>query len=120
MRFDHLVVAVSDLGASLPWYAAVLEAIGFRKTREHVWVNEDGGAIELRQALRPDHLYLREGVGVNHVGFAAPSVAAIEAVGERLRAQGFDVPELQNFGDSRALFLKDRDGMRIEIGWEAG
>jgi hypothetical protein len=28
---------------------------------------------------------------------------------------GFEVPEIQEFPDGSALFLKDADGMRIEI-----
>ncbi len=29
MKLDHLVILVSDLETSLPWYAAVLGALGF-------------------------------------------------------------------------------------------
>lgn len=115
MKFDHLVLAPSDLQASVPWYAAVLGAIGFHKTRDHVWLNEAEQAIELRQAGEPEYGYRRHGVGMNHVAFTAGSLAEIEAVATAVRAAGFEVAEIQNFGADRALFLKDRDGMRIEI-----
>ncbi len=120
MKFDHLVLMASDLQASAPWYDAVLGAIGFSKTRDHVWVNEAGQAVDLRQAVHPEHEYLRGGVGMNHVGFSAPSREAIAEVGERVRAAGYEVPEVQSFGEARALFLKDRDGIRIEVGHEPG
>jgi catechol 2,3-dioxygenase-like lactoylglutathione lyase family enzyme len=115
MKFDHVVLAASDLDASLPWYAAVLSAIGFVKSRDHVWINDAGQAVELRQATEPQPGYRRHGVGMNHIAFTAPSLAAIEEVAAAVSAAGFDVPEVQSFGAERALFLKDRDGMRIEL-----
>jgi hypothetical protein len=33
-----------------------------------------------------------------------------------MRDAGYEVPEVQNFGEGVAVFLKDPDGMRIEIG----
>ncbi len=115
MKFDHAVLLASDLAASLPWYATVMTASGFTKTRAHVWVNDAGHAIELRQSPEPEPGYRRQGVGLNHIAFTAPSLAAIEAVANYVRAAGFKVAAIQSFGTERALFLKDRDGMRIEL-----
>ncbi|MBS0297170.1 MAG: VOC family protein [Proteobacteria bacterium] len=115
MNFDHAVLAASDLDASLPWYEAVMAAIGFAKSRDHVWVNDAGQALELRQAVEADYGYRRHGVGMNHIAFTAPSLAAIEAVADQVRAAGFEVADIQSFGRDRALFLKDPDGMRIEL-----
>lgn len=118
MKFDHLVLMASDMAVSAPWYDAVLTAIGFAKTREHVWVNEHGQAVDLRPAVRPEHGYVRGGVGMNHVGFAAPSREAVEAAAARLRDAGLEVPAIQRFDAARALFMKDPDGMRVEIAHE--
>lgn len=115
MTFDHAVIMVSDLDASLPWYAAVLAAIGFDKTRDHVWVNAEGQAIDLKQAEDTQQAYLRRGVGLNHMAFRAGTHAAVEAVAAQVAAAGFDVPPRQLFGEELALFLKDPDGMRIEV-----
>lgn len=52
MQLGHAVIMVSDLDASLPWYAAVLAALGFDKTRDHVWVNEAGQALDLNRPRR--------------------------------------------------------------------
>jgi catechol 2,3-dioxygenase-like lactoylglutathione lyase family enzyme len=120
MKFDHVVISAGDLPASVRWYDAVLTAIGFAKTREHVWVNAQGEAVDVRAATAPDHAYVRGGAGVNHIGFAAPSREAVEAVAERLRQAGLDVPAIQSFDEARALFMKDPDGLRIEIGHEPG
>jgi catechol 2,3-dioxygenase-like lactoylglutathione lyase family enzyme len=115
MKFDHVVLLASDLDASVAWYAVVLGAMGFRKTRDHVWLNEADQAIELRQATDLERGYRRHGVGMNHVAFTAASLAEIERVADAVRDAGFEVAAIQSFDVDRALFLKDRDGMRIEI-----
>lgn len=115
MVFDHAVIMVSDLERSLPWYAAVLAAVGFEQTRDHVWVNEAGQALDLKQAEAVEPGYRRRGVGLNHLAVRAEGHAAIAAVGAKVAAAGFEVPEHQDFGPERALFLKDPDGMRIEV-----
>ena len=115
MKFDHVVVLASDLAVSLPWYQAVMTALGFAKTRDHVWLNAEDQALELRQAGEPEAGYRRYGPGVNHIAFQAESLAAIEAVAAEVRAAGFEVADIQSFGGDRALFLKDPDGMRIEV-----
>ena len=115
MTFDHAVIMVSDLQASLPWYAAVLGAVGFDKTRDHVWVNAAGQAIDLKQAEDVHQAYLRRGVGLNHMAFRASDHAEVEAVAAKVAAAGFEVAPRQVFGEQLAVFLKDPDGMRIEV-----
>lgn len=115
MKLDHAVILVSSLDASLPWYTAMLGAIGFAKTRNHVWLSDDGFAIDL-QAAKPDFPgYERYGPGLNHLGFTAPDEAALDAVRASMTAAGFQVPDKQHFGNSVATFFKDPDGMRIEV-----
>lgn len=115
MTFDHAVIMVSDLERSLPWYAAVLDAIGFRKTRDHVWLNSAEQAIDLKQAEETQQAYLRRGVGLNHMAFRADGHAEVERVAAEVAGAGFEVAAIQHFGRERALFLKDPDGMRIEV-----
>jgi len=115
MQFDHAVIMVCDLDASLPWYAAVLAALGFEKTRDHVWVNEAGQGLDLKQAEDIDTPYRRRGIGLNHFAVRADSHAALDEVAAKVAAAGFEVPAFQDFGPERALFLKDPDGMRIEV-----
>ncbi len=115
MKLDHIVVMVRDLPASLPWYSAMLAAIGFEKTRDHVWLSDDGFAIDLMQAEPGTRSYERRGPGLNHLGFTAPDEQALDAVRTAMAAAGFDVPDKQLFGDSIATFFKDPDGMRVEV-----
>ncbi len=66
MQVDHMVLAVSDLAASLAWYEALMPLLGFAKTRPHVWVNAQNFGVDVQQATDPTHAYKREGVGLNH------------------------------------------------------
>ena len=116
MQLDHIVLMLSDLEASLPYYETLLPLIGFAKTRDHVWGNADGLYLDFKQASEPGAGYRRYGVGLNHIGFTAPSRATVDEIAATMRAAGFDVPETQDFGQAYALFMKDRDGIRFEIG----
>ena len=115
VKLDHMVVLVRSLDDSLPWYDALLGLIGFARTRDHVWLNEDGLAIALKQATPESRDYERYSLGLNHLGFTAPDRAALDAVRRGMAAAGFEVPEMQAFGDETATFFRDPDGMRIEV-----
>jgi lactoylglutathione lyase len=115
MKLDHIVLLVGSLERSLPYYEALLSAIGFEKSRDHVWGNGDGVYFDFKEATEPGEGYRRYGIGLNHLGFTAPSKEAVEAVAHAMQAGGFEVPALQRLGNSWALFMKDPDGMRFEI-----
>ena len=115
MKLDHIVLLVSDLDASLAYYETLLPLLGFTKSRDHVWGNEDGVYFDFKEATDIGEGYKRYGVGLNHLGFTAPSKEAVEDIAAAMKAAGFEAPELQRLGNSYALFMKDRDGMRFEI-----
>ena len=110
-----MVIMVRSLETSLPWYETMLSLIGFTKSRDHVWGNEDGVAIDLKQAKSDTGDYGRYGPGLNHLGFTAPDRAAMEAVRDGMTAAGFEVPEMQEFEGEQATFFRDPDGMRVEV-----
>ena len=114
ITLDHIVVLVRSLERSLPWYAVLLDALGFEKTRDHVWWN-GSVALDHKQAEEGTRDYERYGPGLNHLGFRAPDRAAFEAVRKAMVAARLEVPEIQTFGDEIATFFKDPDGMRIEV-----
>ena len=115
MKLDHIVLMVRSLEASLGWYTALLPLIGFTKTRDHVWSNTDDMAIEIKTADANSRSYERYGPGLNHLGFAANSANDLEQIRRAMTEGGFSVPPEQQFGADRALFLKDPDGIRIEV-----
>jgi catechol 2,3-dioxygenase-like lactoylglutathione lyase family enzyme len=106
---------LSDIEASLPYYEALLPLIGFAKARDHVWGNEHGLFLDLKQATEVGEGYRRYGVGLNHLGFTAASREAVDTIAAAMREAGFEVPETQRLGEAYALFMKDRDGIRFEI-----
>jgi catechol 2,3-dioxygenase-like lactoylglutathione lyase family enzyme len=116
LPLDHAVILLSNLEQNLPFYAALLPLLGFTRSREHVFANPDGIHLDFRQAREPDHGYHRHAPGLNHLGFTAPDRAAIERIAEAMAAAGFEVPEIQEFPDGSAIFFKDADGMRVEVG----
>jgi catechol 2,3-dioxygenase-like lactoylglutathione lyase family enzyme len=115
MKLDHIVILLSNLEANLAFYEALLPLIGFSKDRDHVFANEDGVHLDFRQAGKPGHRYERFAPGLNHLGFTAPDRDAVETIRQTMANAGFEVPEIQEFPNGSALFLKDADGMRIEV-----
>ena len=115
MKLDHIVLLVGSLEKSLPYYETLLPLLGFTKSREHVWGNPDGVYLDFKEARPGLPGYERYGAGLNHLGFTAPDMAALERVRTEMAAAGFEVPDTQQFGDDRALFMKDPDGIRFEV-----
>ena len=115
MKLDHVVLMVRSLEASLPWYSALLALLGLEKTRDHVWLSDDGLAIDLKQAEASSRDYERYGPGVNHLGFTAADDAALDTVRSGMAEAGFEVPEKQTFDGETATFFRDPDGLRIEV-----
>ena len=115
MKLDHIVILLADLESNLGFYETLLPLLGFEKTRDHVFGNEDGLFLDFKQAGQPDHTYQRHAPGLNHLGFTATDSAAVVAVQSAMAKAGFEVPGIQHFPDGDALFLKDAEGMRIEV-----
>ena len=119
MKLDHLVLLASNLADSARHYGIILPRFGFEKSRDWVWVNPDGIAIDLRSAEDPQ-VYKRYAPGLNHFAFSAGSQAEFDQIVSDLSAAGIDLPAVQTFGDAMAIFIPDPDGLRLEIGWEPG
>ncbi|MHA7819267.1 MAG: VOC family protein [Erythrobacter sp.] len=115
MKLDHMVILVRSLKVSLPWYSALLGLIGFEKARDHVWLSDDGLAIDLKQAKPDTGDYARYAPGLNHLGFTAPDRAALDAVRAGMAEAGFEVPDIQVFEGEVATFFRDPEGMRVEV-----
>ena len=111
---DHATILVRSLALSLPYYRALLPLLGYRESAEGSWTGK-GFTLQLGEAKAGSRPYDRHGPGLNHLGFALPTREAVAAVGERMASLGFEVPPIQAFGRSSALFMKDPDGLRFEI-----
>ena len=115
MKLDHVTISVTSLSASEPYYAALLPLLGFAPTRPGVWANEDGFAFQFIEAKPGTRPYERYGAGLNHLGFPAESERQVVEIQERMRASGFEAPEIQHLDGATALFMRDPDGIRFEV-----
>jgi lactoylglutathione lyase len=120
MHIDHFVLALGDLAAGVAHYDALFPILGFRKTRDHVWANEQRIFVELRQAKDPAHGYARRGVGLNHFGLRATSPGEVDVIVAKIRDAGLSVPEASTIDGAYVVFIPDRDGLRIEVGFDPG
>jgi catechol-2,3-dioxygenase len=118
MDLDHVVLTVSDLEESARFYDTLLPLLGFLKTREHVYANGQGVAIDVQQAADPSYAYKRGGVGLNHLAVRASSRAEVDDVARHMKEAGFAVPEVQLIDTAYALFMADRDGLRVEVSFD--
>jgi catechol 2,3-dioxygenase-like lactoylglutathione lyase family enzyme len=118
MDIDHMVLALGDLAAGVAHYDALLPILGFRKVRDHVFTNDQGIFLELRQAREPEARYARRGVGLNHFGVRAGSRDEVDAVVTKARAAGVRVPDTETIDGTYLVFIPDPDGIRIEVGFE--
>ena len=115
MKLDHIVILLSELETCIAFYKALLPKIGFSPEKDHVFSNADGIYLDFRQASEPQHGYHRHAPGLNHLAFTAPDRESIVKICADMADDGFEVPDIQEFEDGSALFLKDSDGMRVEI-----
>ena len=116
MKLDHIVLFLSDLDRCVPFYDQLLPLLGFEKIRDHVFANAEAIHFDLRPASEPERDYHRYAPGLNHLAFTAESLDQIVKISETMAAAGFSIPEIQQFPDGSALFLRDLDGMRVELG----
>lgn len=112
---DHMVILVSDMKRSMAFYEDLLPMIGFRRVREWVFANEQGIYIDFRLAKELDPGYRRYAPGLNHIGFTATSLEQIHTLREQMQSLGHEMPDLQEIDGAHAIFMKDPDGMRVEI-----
>ena len=116
MRLDHLTIAVTSFEASRAFYETLLPLLGFRRTTRENWTDGDGFFFQFIEARPDTRPYERYGAGLNHMGFGAPDVSTVVEIRDRMAAAGH-AAEIQDLGGAKALFLKDPDGMRVEITW---
>ena len=79
--------------------------------------NANGTILGLRPVAEPGDAFVSERVGLDHLSFAVPSVAELEAAAERLAADGVthgEITELAGFGIA-ILSFSDPDGIHLEL-----
>lgn len=107
--FDHVTITVGDREASVPVYAAILATLEIASTSFDEWGDF---SIASASAERPP----TRGV---HIGFRAPSRAAVDAFWQAgsaagWRSDGEPGPRPQYTEDYYGAFLLDPDGNSVE------
>lgn len=116
LPLDHLTILVSSFEVSRPFYETLLPLLGFHRTTRENWSNGQGFFFQFLEAKAGTPPYERYGAGLNHMGFGAPDEATVVSIRDQMAAAGFSA-DVQSLGGAKALFLKDPDGMRVEVTW---
>lgn len=115
MNLDHIVILLADIDNTIKFYHQLLPLIGFEQKKNTLFSNSQDIYLDFRAAQEPQHSYRRYAPGLNHMGFTAPSRDSLTKIQRDMRKAGFEVGEIQEFDDGAALFLKDAEGMRVEV-----
>jgi lactoylglutathione lyase len=115
---DHLVIRARSLPESARYYAALLPLLGFVPILGTRWRSRRGFVVDVQQAEPGTADYDQTAPGLNHVGFQATNPSQLEKVQAAMRRAGFAAPEIERFPGALALFMRDPDGIRFEIGFE--
>lgn len=127
MRLHHIELNARDLDASFPFYERLFGFLGFTRHERtgsyfvfylegfYVWVNRCSPA-------RAEAGFDRYRVGLNHLAFAVDRRELVDAWHEVLVAEGMKVldPPGEYGPGYYAVYFQDPDGMKLELGWEAG
>lgn len=138
---DHIDLSVSDPARSIPFYAALLEALGYRRVASDAtdfagaspqrawWALDVPGQVHFGIEVRPSRgenrsrRYDRYAPGPHHLAFHAESREHVDRVHEALRAAGAEILDppadysgQPGYGDGYyALFVADPDGLKLEV-----
>lgn len=122
---DHVYLTVSDLAVSERFYdRLMMDTLGFRKSTftlggdPHVQYFNRHFGIVLRPARLPQG-HAPYAPGLHHLCLRVESTEDVEAVARRSAELGIDATEARRFPeyapDYVATFLKDPDGIRLEV-----
>lgn len=116
LKLDHLTILVGSIEGSRRFYETLLPLLGFSRTTRENWTDGQGFFFQFLEARAGTRPYERYGAGLNHMGFGAPDLATVERIRDEMAEVGHEA-QIQNLGRAKCLFLKDPDGMRVEVSW---
>ena len=125
LSIDHIYFAVRDLATAESFYDRLMPALGFRKNEfalsgeRHVQYYNRHFGLVLRPARGDTPAHDPYAPGLHHLCLRVEGRAEVDAIAAQLRALGIDVSDPQLYPeyapDYYALFLRDPDGIRLEI-----
>ncbi|WP_214761211.1 VOC family protein [Exiguobacterium sp. s146] len=124
MKIEHVALWVNDLEHMRRFYETYLGATANdkytneRKQFESYFLTFPDSTCRLELMRRPDiHGTLREAVGYAHIAFALGSKAAVDALTDRLKADGYalvDGPRTTGDGYYESVFF-DSEQNKLEL-----
>ena len=116
--FSHVQLLVSDIAVSECWYSLVLglERLAFADDGTYVALRHPTGRIVvvLSLALDPESGFVGT-QRLDHIAFAVPDGASLEAWASQLRELGIDHSGVVDELGKPSLVLTDPDGTQIEL-----
>ena len=121
----HVIVNVTDLARSRPFYAWLMPRLGYPGAADHEGISGyfgEAGSFWVKQA--DDHFaadrFDKDRVGLCEIAFRAGSRAQVDALARELAAKGvriLDAPrEYPEYVPGYyAVFFADPDGMKLEL-----
>jgi glyoxylase I family protein len=128
--YSHVRLTVSDLERSRAFYDEVLglpvayelPADADAKTREELWFLFGGviyhcgpGLFGLRPVAPGTDRFDEDRIGLDHVSFAVPDRATLEAAVTVLEARGVAHAGIKDIGMGYILEFRDPDGVALEL-----
>jgi catechol 2,3-dioxygenase-like lactoylglutathione lyase family enzyme len=121
---EHLDLTVNDLQRSLPFYAKVLEYLGFRRVAHESYIAWSNGhmGIGFRVAAPEEKgiAFNRYRAGLHHLALRAKSREDVDEFYQFLLQEGITIldppAEYPQYGPNYyAVFFADPDGMKLEF-----
>lgn len=122
MKFHHVAVSAKNLEIATKFY---IDNFGFKKVREFerpdlsakaAWLELDGNYIEFWQFKdqidRKDDFFNLGILGYKHIGL---KVDDVQKAYEDLKEKGLDVSEPKQGTVAKYIFVKDPDGLPVEL-----
>jgi len=113
---SHVQLRVSDVAVSAEWYCAALGLESFRSDPGTGYValrHRPSGVVVV---LTASSAAAAPGAGpLDHLAFAVPDAAALEAWADHLTGLGIDHPGVVPEGGNPSLQLRDPDGTAVEL-----
>ena len=124
--FNHVATLTPDLDRLVAFYreafgAEVTFEMAARPDHPRMIILDLGGGAALNVfEVSPDEIIgerRRQGGrgAIDPYGLAVASLADLEAVRDRLAAMGAEIGEIQKLGHDWSLFVRDPDGMELEV-----
>ena len=114
-KFAHFVLRVSDLEASIQWYAAVLGMEMVHRAEKLAFMTYDEEHHRLALVETPVEAATPGAPGLDHVAYTLSSLGDLMATYKRLKTKDIMPVWPINHGLTTSLYYADPDGNRVEF-----